>query len=584
MLLLLALALYEGYHLKHIYPGTRALNVDLGGMSITQAVTALPEDIDPYLAQPLRLRYRDQTWGVAAAQVGVRFDRPAMVRLAFDVGRGHGPEMDLRQQWNAFRGGHGVPYELAFDQDAANLFLADLASQINRPTRDADLELQDLRVVTSPSQTGRRLDVEASRGRIFSQLGDLSGGDVELVVHETPPEVPNVDQAVLQIERIISDPIVLWLPEGSLRRDNTPPGPWTISPELLASALRTERSVAGGTATLKVHVDADSLRSAIQSLADDLAIRPVNARLEYDDDHGTFTELTPSAWGQRLDVESTLQQVLTAAEAEEREATLSLILEKPTVSAATAYHLGIRELVAESTTSFKQSSQARMQNIAIAASRFHGVAVEPDGVFSFNEHLGEVSAEAGYEESLIIMGDRTRVGIGGGVCQVATTAFRSAFWGGYPIEERWAHGYRVRAYEPPVGLDATVYAPAVDLKFRNDTPYHLLVQTKTDLKARTVTFRLYSTSIGRRVEMEDPVTENRVPHGPDIIEEDPTLPVGTRKQVDWAVDGLDTTIVRQVYQGEKLLREDVFFSRYRPWQARFRLGTRPPEEDVPRSD
>jgi vancomycin resistance protein YoaR len=352
----------------------------------------------------------------------------------------------------------------------------------------------------------------------------------------------------------------------------------------LASALRTERSAAGGPVRLKVDVEANPLRAQIQLLAEELAIRPVNARLEYDSDRGGFTELTPSAWGQWLDVEATLQQVLTAAEAEEREVTLPLIPEKPTVSAANAHHLGIEELVAESTTSFEKSSQARMQNIAIATSRFHGVVVEPDGVFSFNAHLGEVSAEGGYEESLIIMGDRTRVGIGGGVCQVATTAFRAAFWGGYPIEERWAHGYRVRAYEPPVGLDATVYAPIVDLRFRNDTPHHLLVQTETDLEARTVAFRFYSTPTGRRVEMEDPVIENRVPHGPDIVEEDPTLPVGTRRQVDWSVDGLDATIVRRAYQGEKLLREDVFFSRYRPWQARFRVGTMPIEEDASRSD
>jgi vancomycin resistance protein YoaR len=335
---------------------------------------------------------------------------------------------------------------------------------------------------------------------------------------------------------------------------------------------------------LIVDLEADALRPQIQLLAERLAIHPRNARLVYDSGRDAFTELTPSAWGQRLDVEATLQQVLMAAERHEREVTLPLNPEKPTVSAGNAHHLGIQELVAESTTSFTKSSRARMQNIAIAASRFHGVVVEPDEIFSFNEHLGEVSAEAGYEESLIIMGDRTRVGIGGGVCQVATTAFRAAFWGGYPIEERWAHGYRVRAYEPPVGLDATVYAPFVDLRFRNDTPHHLLLQTETDLKARTVTFLFYSTSVGRRVEMEEPVTENRVPHGPDIIEEDPTLPVGTRKQVDWAVDGLDTTVVRRVYQGEKLLREDAFFSRYRPWQARFRVGTMPTEEDTAASD
>jgi len=578
MLGLLGLVLFEGYHLHRIYPGVRALGVPLGDLSLPQAVSALPEEIDPYLAMPLRLHDGDQVWDVAAAHVGVSFDRRAMAHVAHSVGRGHGLQVDLRQQWAALQVGHDVPYQLIFDRDVAGQFLDDLAGQINRPVRDAALGLQGVSIVTAPSQVGRALDVEASRDRIFAQLGDLSGGEVDLVVHETSPELPDVSQAALQVERILSSPIRLNLPEGALHEGASPPGPWVISRELLASAVRIERDTTSSPVRLTVHLEGGALKPQIELLAEELAISPVNARLEYNLDQGSFVELTPSRWGQQLDVEATLERVLAAAQAQGQEITLPLIPREPTVSAANAHRLGIKELVAEGVTSFKGSRQARVQNIATAASRFHGVVIGPQETFSFNEHLGEVSAETGYEESLIIMGGRTQVGIGGGVCQVATTAFRAAFWGGYPIEERWAHGYRVRAYEPPVGLDATVYAPNVDLKFRNDSLYFLLIQTETDLQANTVAFRFYSTSLGRRVEMEDPVIENRVPHGPDIIEKDPTLPVGTRKQVDWAVDGLDTTVVRRVYEGQKLMHEDVFFSRYRPWQARFTVGTKPPEE------
>jgi len=578
-LILLGLVLYEGYHLQRLYPGVQALNVPLGGLILPQAVVALPQATDPYLAMPLRLRYGNQAWEVAAAQVGVRFDRPAMVHLAYSVGRGHRLDMDLWQQLAAFQVGYDVPYQLTFDQDVANQFLADLAGQVNRPVRDATLELQGLSVVTTPSQVGRVLDVGASRERIFTRLADLSGGAVELVVREIPPELPDVSQAAQQVKRILSGPITLRLPQDALYEGASPPGPWVISPELLASALHIEWVAGSPTARLIVHLDGAILRPHIELLAEELAISPVDARLEYNPAQDTFAELTPSRRGQQLDMETTLERVLAGAEIEQRDVVLPLIPQEPTVSAANAHHLGIQELIQpEGITSFKGSSQARMQNIATAAARFYGVVVGPGEVFSFNEHLGEVSAETGYEESLIIMGDRTRVGIGGGVCQVATTAFRAAFWGGYPIEERWAHGYRVRAYEPPVGLDATVYAPDVDFKFRNDTPYYLLIQTETDLQAQTVAFRFYSTSTGRRVEMEGPEIENRVPHGPDIIEEDPTLPVGTRKQVDWAVDGLDATVIRRVYEGQKLVGEDRFFSRYRPWQVRFRVGTKPAEE------
>ena len=608
-LALLGLVLFEGYHLQRIYPGVQVLNVPLGGLTPAQAVVALPKRTDPYLETPLRLRYGDQVWGVTAAQAGMRFDRPAMVRLAYGVGRGRlmppHQAWSKRQLWEqmvAFQVGYEVPYQLAFDPDVADQFLTDLALQINRPAQDATLGLEDLNIVIEPSQVGLVLDVEASRERTFAKLADFSGGEVMLVVHEIPPDMPDVSQVADRVKCILSDPITLKLPPDALGRDALPSGPWVISPEMLGVGLHIERAVTRHPAGLTVYLERDALRPQIELLAKELTLLPVDASLEYDPVSDTFTEMTPSRWGQQLDVEATLELGLAAADSpwcaspgpsvstdldeasgqavrtEQREVVLPLIPQEPAVSAANAHDLGIGELVVEGITSFKGSSEARIKNISIATARFQGVVVGPGEVFSFNEHLGEVSTETGYEESLIIMGDRTQVGIGGGVCQVATTAFRAAFWGGYPINERWAHGYRVRAYEPPVGLDATVYAPTVDLKFRNDTPYYLLIQTETDLEAQRVAFRFYSTSTGYQVKLEGPKIENRVPHGPDIIEEDPSLPVGTRKQVDWAVDGLDATVIRRVYAGQEPIREDLFFSRYRPWQARFRVGTKESDE------
>ena len=122
-------------------------------------------------------------------------------------------------------------------------------------------------------------------------------------------------------------------------------------------------------------------------------------------------------------------------------------LRPPAISSANLDELGIKELVSEATSYFKGSSAGRVHNIDLSASKFQNVIIPPGEIFSFNEHLGDVSAEAGYDESLIIFGNRTTVGIGGGVCQVSTTVFRAAFFGGFEIVERWAHGYRVGWYE-----------------------------------------------------------------------------------------------------------------------------------------
>ena len=73
--------------------------------------------------------------------------------------------------------------------------------------------------------------------------------------------------------------------------------------------------------------------------------------------------------------------------------------------------------------------------------------------------------------------------------------------------------------------------------------------------------------------MEGPVEENVVPHGPAEYQDDPSLPAGTVKQVDWAHNGVDVTVKRTVKQGEEILYRDVFFSRYQPWNAVFLVGT-----------
>ena len=100
--------------------------------------------------------------------------------------------------------------------------------------------------------------------------------------------------------------------------------------------------------------------------------------------------------------------------------------------------------------------------------------------------IGDITLDNGFAEALIIIGGQTIKGVGGGVCQVSTTLFRTAFFAGFPIVERYAHAYRVGYYEQRsngshdpslAGLDATVYVPLVDFKFQNDTPYWLLMET-----------------------------------------------------------------------------------------------------------
>jgi vancomycin resistance protein YoaR len=183
---------------------------------------------------------------------------------------------------------------------------------------------------------------------------------------------------------------------------------------------------------------------------------------------------------------------------------------------------------------------------------------------------------------LIIFGGRTIEGVGGGVCQVSTTAFQAAFHAGFPILERTPHGYRVGYYEQGEGpgMDATVFYPVVDFKFVNESPHHLLIETYTYERSQKLLFKFYSTSDGRTVEKADVQIYDVIPHPPDLYVEDPELETGEIKQVDWSADGANVLITRVVRNADgSLLREDNFFSHYLPWQAIFNYG--PGTEGIP---
>lgn len=570
ILLALALITYEYLYMDRIYPGVSVFGTDLGGLTQAEAEIVLQQRFQDHQPVKLVLRYGERTWAVSPQEVGVSLDAKATALSAYAVGREGSTLKRLWDQSQILWLGHAAPFTLLIDEGIGTLYLSRLAQEINQPVHDAALVVHGLQIEAVPSQVGREVDIATTRQIIYQRIATLTGGTVNLVVHQTPPAIAEVSQARMDAERILASPLVLKLP-GDGDGDEIA---HTLDQTVLAEML-TLRQVKrdDGQVVLAAGLDQDRLMAHLQELAKQIDRLPRDGRFDFDPATGILTPIVTSQDGRSLNVTEAMRLVNAQAVTDQRQVLLPVTVTKPQVATENAESMGIKELVSEATTYFKGSSQARMHNIQVAASRFHGLVIPPGGTFSFNEHLGEVSAATGYEESIIIWGSRSAVDVGGGVCQVSTTAFRAAFWGGFPITERWAHAYRVGWYEPPLGMDATVYSSQTDFKFVNDTPYYLLIETGTDLRAGTVTFRFYSTKTGRTVEMEGPFEANVVPHGPDVYREDPTLPKGTTKQIDWAHDGVDVTVYRIVKEGDKVLWKDTFFSRYRPWQAVYLIGT-----------
>ncbi len=583
---ILTVVTYEIVYAERIYPGVTFAGLDLGGLSQAEAKEALLRHFGDYQKGQLALRYGQRIWLASFAELGANLDPEATAASAWAVGR-EGSFLDnLGGQIEALCLGHSISPVLAFDEGTATVYLSRLAREVNRPAREAALVVNDLQVQVIPCQIGREMDVSATQGLVYQRMASEmalemapSQDPIDLVVWEIIPTITDVSEVQAQVERMISQPLILTFTEHIISPESASPRElerrWTLDRATIAEML-VLRQIKGeyGEVRWMAGLDQDKLRAYLQDIAQQIDQPVRDARFDFDEKTGQLTPILTSQEGRTLNITETARLVNFQVTTKEREIPLAVEVIRPQVALEDANRLGITELISEGVTYFKGSTLGRLQNIQIAASRFHGIVISPGEVFSFNKYLGEVSAANGYEDSIIILGNRSAVGIGGGVCQVSTTTFRAAFWGGYPIVERQAHGYRVSWYEPPLGLDATVYSPVTDFKFKNDTPHYILVETETDLETETLTFRFYGRNPSRTVEMEGPFEENRVSHGPPIYEEDPTLPQGTTKQIDWAHDGVDVTVYRIVKEGNQVLYRDTFFSRYKPWQAVYLVGTK----------
>jgi vancomycin resistance protein YoaR len=126
----------------------------------------------------------------------------------------------------------------------------------------------------------------------------------------------------------------------------------------------------------------------------------------------------------------------------------------------------------------------------------------------------------------------------------------------------------------PVGFDASIFQPTWDFQFKNDTPNYVLVQSSYNLNESSLTFKIYGTPDGRTVDISQPVVTNQSPPPPALYQDDPTLPKGVTKQVDYPAWGASVKFTRTVKRGDVVLFEDVFNSRYQPWRAIYLVGTK----------
>ena len=557
-----------------IVPGVSIGDLEIGGMTVAAAAEALDAQFGALDDVTYAFQDGDLTWSARAAELGLRFPADELLDRAYAIGRGPDGPGSLREQADAWFNGASLPISLRFDEAIARAYLDGLAREIDRERQDASLGIQGLKLEIIPGVSGRKLDRVATlqllREAILTRPGER---EIPLLIDESPPRASNIEEAAALAQIALSAPLQLigTRPNGDALM------PWIVTPEQIRAGLALTMRDDGGERRFDVSVDLSAHARFLATLSPQLSTATVDGRFDFDPASGQLSVISPSSGGRRLNVDETIKR-LEAAVFDPLNRRVAMVfdrLEPRYPNDLSAAELGITELVAEATTYYWGSWPNRRSNIALGAGKLHGIIVAPGEEFSFNQHLGDITPGAGYLEGSVILGGATVTGIGGGICQVSTTMFRAAFSGGYAITERNSHGYRVGYYEyagAGPGLDAAIWQPDVDLRFQNNSPWHLLIESSFLGAQDALQFRIYSTRHWHTV-IESAIISDIVPAPEEKYVENSDLYAGQIRQIDYSADGADVRVYRNVYASDgSLVKRDQLFTHYSPWQAVFEVA------------
>ncbi len=579
--LLLTTLLFVGFHIWYagrIFPGISFNNINLGGLTKQEALQTIQTQVIPSLPQNVTFVYQDESWDSNLLELGISYDPQQITDYAFSIGRSGSPAIWLGDTIAIFSENKIVSPTILFNETIAAGTLNQIAQQIDQPVEEAHLSFEGSNVITTRGQIGRALDVEQTLNAIQQAVREQNFSTIPLAVIETPPDILDAEPYAQTIREFLTSDFILTTPEEF----NHEKEEQHLKAEVLSPMLELVKKEEDGQITIDLQFQESVLENLLNDLAKEYNITTENPRFIFNDTTGEIELYQNGVIGRTLNMTASVSAIQQQIASGSHEASLVFDYTSPSVTdTATGSELGITELVISQSTYFYGSNSARVQNIKTAASRFLGILVAPGEVFSMANYIGEVSLDTGFTEALIIYNGKTIEGVGGGVCQVSTTLFRTAFFGGYPILERYPHAYRVSYYEQKAGgyvdsdlagLDATVYVPLVDLQFQNDSPYWILMEAYVYPEFNQIEWKFYSTSDGRSVEWQTTGPTNIVDPPETKYYLNTELDEGEIKQVDWEAEGSDVQVDRWIYQNNVLTSHDQFITHYEPWGAVYEIG------------
>lgn len=560
LLVLIPVAVYQLLYKGLIYPNIFIAGVNVGEMTQQEASGKLAESIKTPVK--ITLKSGDKTFDIKAQDVDSTYDINTSVARAYNFVRTGNFFYDLQERFKLIDNKKDFGLVVAFNEDKLQKIISVISGQIAVDPTEPVVKISLGEIIVNPGEKGTEVNQLILRSEIGQSFSNLKSADIEIPL--SPIDHTLTDAQVSYIkergQKFIGKNIVI----------NFEDHPFVLKDSDIISFLDPR----GG-------LNNEAILSKIDEIEKATERDPQNSKFDFE--NGKVTEFLPALDGIKVDPPAVRNKIIDSINLIENSPDksvsfdLPVIKTPPEITIDKVNNMGIKELIGRGTSTYYHSIPGRVHNVVLAASRINGTLVKPGDTFSFNQTLGDVSSFTGYQQAYIISDGKTILGDGGGVCQVSTTLFRAVLNAGLPVLDRTAHAYRVGYYEQnsPVGMDATVYGPTPDFKFKNDTNSYILIEAKADPRNYALKFELYGTSDGRIATVSKPVVTDISAPPPDVYQDDPTIPAGTIKQVDFKAWGAKVFFDYNVTKDGQTVYKKTFISNYRPWAAVFMKGTGP---------
>lgn len=500
--------------------GVTAAGVPLGGLTPDAADQRLQSVVAPRAAQPIAVTMATVQAEVDPRRIGLTVDSRATVEQADTQ------PLNPVTRLMSFFVDTPIGVVTAVDEQALTATLEDLGATVAEDSVEGSVEFVDGEPVSSDPQNGRRLDVTAAAGVLVRDWALDEPLDLPMVA--LAPSTTDADVATAM------DDVAIPAVSGPVRVDGDNDTRALLSEDVIAAALTFDTEDGRLSPVIDIDLLADALRPQLAASE--------TPRRDADIDFAVTPPVkVAEQTGRRVDYDATLADLVSVlSSTENREITAVYVDEEPALTVDELDELGPVEVIGEFQTSGFASSSGR--NIRRAAQQIDGIVVRPGETFSLNGATNPRNAAAGYVEAGIIEDDRPATGIGGGVSQMATTLFNAAYFAGMEDIEHHEHSYYISRY--PAGREATVFGDVLDVKFRNNGPTS--VQIQTEWTSSSITARLVGI---KRYEVTSEQSPRSRPTSPRTI----TIPSGEACSPSGGAPGFtitDTRTLREIATGE----------------------------------